>query len=205
MRPLIDARVPSTILAVICAVLTGISALALTRMANVGTALTHIYAKSSQFQNDIETYFGSTQSEMWILATNVSSHLPSKMDQILSRLKAGVKIKYLVFDPFSQRLPLVAEGFGTNTKDLQAQCVFSTQSLIRLFRDWTAIRKTAPRHGEVEIRFYDDIPRSRLYVVDPNVATGTTVLVPYMSHHSTLTLPIYFHNYRQMAFGFICD
>jgi hypothetical protein len=189
MRPLIDARVPATYLAILCAVVAGIFALHLARTDKAVTKPTSIYPQSSQFQNDIGTYFESTQSEIWILAINVHAHLPSKMDQVVSRLKAGVKVKYLILDPYSPKLPLIAEGLGASTKDLQAQCLFSTYSLLRLSREWANVRKTAPRQGELEIRFYDDIPRARLYAFDPNAATGATVLVPYINRHSSMTLP----------------
>lgn len=189
MRPFIDRRVPATHLAILCALVGGVFALYLARTDNAGARPKSIYPKSSQFQNDIGSYFASTHSEVWIQAIGVHSHLPSRMDEVVSRLKAGVKVKYLVLDPYSSKLPIAADGVGTTSKDLHAQCLLSTHGLLRLYREWAKVRASAPRQGELEIRFYDDIPRSRLYVFDPNAATGTTVLVPYMNRHSSLTLP----------------
>lgn len=149
------------------------------------------YQQSSQFQNDFENFLKSTKNDVSILCTSTISHLPTKQIQIIEKLKNGVNIRYIVLDPLSPTMPWVAKDFGLPLERLEAENKTSLYALINLRNEWEKIKNGSPVPGHLEIRLLDGQLHTRMYVFDRTSSNGSTILVPYMNQHGSMTLPAF--------------
>lgn len=151
-----------------------------------------IYEHSSDFQNDLAGAFTSTKDDIWCLATDVTSHLPTRKAEVLAKLQGGVHFRYLLLNPFSDSLPGVAKAFGMkDVKRLRAESLASLKQILNVRTEWDKMAAGTATRGELEVKFIDQDPRSRLYIFDPKRGSGTVVVVPYVAGHGSMNLPAF--------------
>ena len=100
-----------------------------------------------------------------------------------------MKVRYLIFDPFSPNLNQVARDFDQSHSELRQECLYNLQSLLDLQKKWSASSATVSKPGELEIHFYDTTPRMRGYFLDPELPAGKAFLVPYINKVNSPDLP----------------
>lgn len=100
---------------------------------------------------------------------------------LMGKLAAGVKIRYLIFDPRSTHLEDLANDFDQSAAELRAECEKGLQSILQLRREWQNRTSAISSPGELDVRVFETHPHARFYVFDPDRTKGNTFFVPYIN------------------------
>jgi hypothetical protein len=149
------------------------------------------FKESSEFQSEIGTEIASAKEEIWFFGMNFYISAVNLRTKLLDKLRSGVKIRYLVLDPYFPHIDQVAKDFNQPINELKTECVKGLNDIFELKRQWDSISNQTNSLGEVEIRFYNNYPKSRLYLFDPRKPTGRTMFVPYFTRFRSPNLPGY--------------
>ena len=190
-RGLINSKVPS---ALVIALLVGLSTIFFFNYQNIllkDTGLIKRYKRSADFQSDVGNLIEKSQHEIWFFGANFHISATDRKQAILERLQNGVKIHYLILDPFTAHMDQIAKDFDSSVGQLKSECLNSLDSLLVLKKAWEQMIPTASHPGELEIRFYDSTPHARIYVFDPSEESGRTLFIPYMNRVNSPELPAY--------------
>lgn len=188
-RDWINSRVPASL---VLALLLGLAFVFFINYQNIllkDTGLVRYYKKSADYQAEVGRDIKQAAHEIWFFGTNFHISTVDRSDAILDALKRGVRVRYLVYNPFSERLPALAHDFDQTPAELSSECRNALQSLLGLRKRWQQARTTTATPGELEIRVFEATPRARLYVFDPDEKSGFTLLVPYINSVNSPQLP----------------
>jgi hypothetical protein len=155
------------------------------------TGLIKRYKHSADFQAEVGTLIQGARHEIWFFGTDFHISAIDRKDLILERLKSGVKVNYLILNPFAQHIDQIAKDFGSSVNLLQEECRNGIVDLVELNKEWEKVAPTVSHPGDLEIRFFDSTPHARIYVFDPDKTDGRTLYVPYMNRVSSPDLPAY--------------
>ena len=153
------------------------------------TGLVKYYKHSAEVIGEIPENLKKTKSEVIFLGTNF--HITSKDNRqiILGKLNEGIKIKYLVFNPFSPVMEFAANDFADSKENLTRECISGLRNIMELKQEWDKIKNTSVSPGEIEIRLFDEIPRLRGYIFDPHDENGRCIYIPYLYKINSPELP----------------
>jgi hypothetical protein len=147
------------------------------------------FKESSEFQSEIGTEIVSAKDEIWFFGMNFHLSAVDQRPKLLDKLRSGVKIRYLVLDPYFPHLDQVARDFIQPPTELKNECLKGLNDIFELKRQWDLISNQTRSPGELEIRFYNNYPKSRLYLFDPGQSTGMTMFVPYFTSFRSPNMP----------------
>jgi uncharacterized membrane protein YobD (UPF0266 family) len=155
------------------------------------TGLVRYYKQSNDYLAEIDKQINRTQQEIWFVGLDFNISATQRRDLLLSKLENGVKIRYLVFNPRSNRVGDLAKDFDQSESALRTESEKGLQNLLDLRKHWLEKSSASAHPGEIEIRMFEASPHFRLYVFDPGQSNGRTYLVPYANTVSSTILPGY--------------
>lgn len=149
------------------------------------TGIIKITPKANDFLPSLATYISEAKQEVWFTGISFYVTLPQHHELLMKKLEEGVDVRFLIYDPLTKELPEVAKGFGQSEGDLREECELTLHRLQEMLADWK-LRKLP---GRFEIRLFSSVPRTRMYVFDRKMETGTTYFIPHVDQQNTPNLP----------------
>jgi hypothetical protein len=152
------------------------------------------YPDSNEFlknrDNGLFNSISQSKDEIWFVGiafhTTLSDGDLRKL--ILQKILSGVKVKFLIYDPTSSDVPLVAKQWGRDeTKNVVSDC----ETSIRYLREMYETIKSTNFKNNLEVKLYREIPLSRLYIFDPRDVKSHTYFVPHIGQSRSPELPGY--------------
>lgn len=160
------------------------------------------YPDSNEFLRIRDTgllsHISKAQEEIWFVG--VAFHVTLSDGDIrkllLQKLTDGVSVKFLIYDPTSPNLPLVAQRYGReHARNLASDSGTTIKYLSEIY-DTARARKLKKN---LEIKLYRDIPQSRLYIFDRNNPNGHTYFIPHIGQYRSPELPGYLFQNESVA------
>ena len=149
------------------------------------TGIIKITPKANDFLPSLATYISEAKQEVWFTGMSFYVTLPQHRDTLMKKLEEGVDVRFLIYDPLSKNLHDVASGFSQSDEALRNECDLTIQNLQEMLAD--ANRRNLP--GRLEIKLFSSVPRTRMYVFDRKMETGTTYFIPHVDQQNTPNLP----------------
>lgn len=184
-RSWINTWVPS---ALVLAVFIGFGAIFFFNYENIllkDTGLIRRFQESADFQAELGTQISAANEEIWFFGTNFHISAVERRPRLLKQLRAGVRVRYLIVDPFTTNMPRLAKDFDQTEREFADECMKGLSDVLELRRLWLQDKL----RGELEVRFFESTPRARVYVFDPSRPAGRTLFVPYMNRVNSPSLP----------------
>lgn len=187
--PFINTKLPSSILLFLLIILLVAFFFGYQNIIMKDTGLVKYYKQSAEVIGEIPENLKKTKHEVIFLGTNF--HITSKDNRqiILGKLNEGIKIKYLIFNPLSPVMDFAAIDFADSKENLMNECITGLRNIMELKRDWEKIKNASSSPGEIEIRLYNEIPRLRGYIFDPQDENGSCIYIPYLYKVNSPELP----------------
>jgi hypothetical protein len=188
-RQSINQRVPAALL---LGLLIGLAAVFFLNYQNIllkNTGLVRYYKKSSDLQADIGEEMENAKQEILMFGMDFRVSSVDRRTVLLKKLDQGLKIRYLIFDPYSSRIDDLARDFDQPKSELKDECVRALQSLVELRHRWSELAPHSSHPGELDVRLFDITPHARLYIFDPGVSKGRTFYVPYINRVNSPEVP----------------
>jgi hypothetical protein len=140
------------------------------------------YGDSNDYLKTKDTGFFShisgAKEEVWFvgLVFHISLADGEVRKVILKKLAEGVSVKFLIYDPTSRNIELVAQQYGRdNAKYLLSDCETTIKYLSEIYGT-----SKSGNLKKLEIKLYRDIPQSRLYIFDRNDPNNYTYFIPHV-------------------------
>ena len=165
------------------------------------TGLTKYWKLSSKIIGVIPEKIEKASNEIWFCGTNF--HITAVDDRILiiNKLKQGVNVNYLIFNPNSKNAEVAAKSFNQSVDEFKGECLQGLKSLMVIKREWEKLRTSVNKPGELRIRYHDEIPKLRAYIFDPNNSDSESFYILYMYLTNSPELPGFqFKNYTDGVF-----
>jgi hypothetical protein len=190
-RTWISASIPS---ALVLAFTVGLGTIFFANYGNIllkDTGLIRRYVQSSELQAELGREIARARQEIWLFGTNFHISTVDQRPALLSGLKNGIKIRYLILNPAVPNLDVIAADFGQSPGELREECLKGLNDILELRRQWELAAPSTATPGELEIRLYERTPSARMYVFDPLHPAGHSIYVPYMHGFNSPNLPGY--------------
>lgn len=149
------------------------------------TGLVDYYSRANDFVYRMPHYIDTAKQDVWLVGVNFYITVPEQKDRFLARLRAGVDVRFLVFNFLSPHVGEVAEGFGTTKASLMAECVSTMEGLVDIHTKAEGERL----NGRFEVRLTDSEPRTRFCLFDRRSENGFTYFVPHVGRNNSPNLP----------------
>lgn len=155
------------------------------------TGLISFSKKSNDYLGELSKLITESRDEMLFFGTNFRITVEDKREDLLKKLSEGVNIKYLVMNPYSNRLDILASDFDMDIEKLRSEGLDNLQGLVILDKRWSEIKNRSQNPGTLEVRFFDASPKMRAYFFDGSSGHGRAYLVPYMNKLNSSQSPGY--------------
>jgi hypothetical protein len=188
-RQFINRRVPASLLTALLVALAAVFFFNYQNILLKDTGLIKYYQHSNDFLSQIDGPISKAQEEIWFLGTDFNVSAGERRNLLLRQLAAGIKIRYLIFDPRSNHMEDLAADFDQSPPELAAECEKGLQSLLRLRKEWRERSRTTQSPGELSVRIFETHPHARFYVFDPARTKGNTFFVPYINSVNSPEVP----------------
>jgi uncharacterized protein DUF5919 len=155
------------------------------------TGLVKYWKKSASVIGILPEKIKSAKHEIWFCGTDF--HISSTDDRqlIFDKLAHGVRIRYLIFDPYSPNMKAVASDFDMNYQESFSQCLTSIAHLQSIDSVWNIRKQGLETPGELEIHLYKETPRIRAYIFDPDDPKSDCIYIPYLHKINSPELPAF--------------
>jgi hypothetical protein len=190
-RSWINSKIPSAFL---LASMLGLAAVFFLNYQNIllkDTGLIKRFKLSSDFQGELGIQIENADDEIWLFGTNFHISSVDRRKALLDKLSKGVKVRFLILDPFVAQINQIANDFDQPVSELKDECVKGLKNILELKKEWEETSAASSHPGELEVRFFATTPRARMYVFDPGKSSGRTLFVPYMNQINSPDLPGY--------------
>ncbi len=188
-HPLVK-KVPSPIVLMVLVILLTAFFFSYKNIIAKDTGLVAFYKTSTEIIGFIPKKIRSTKREIFFSGTNFHITTVDNRTALLERLSQGVNVKYLVFNPYSPILETVARDFDQTPVELRSECMLGLTYLLELKNRWDKIKHLS-KAGDLQIRMYNEFPRVRAYVFDPDNEHSECFLIPYLHHINSTDLPAF--------------
>lgn len=121
--------------------------------------------------------------------------------ELLSRLRQGVKIRYLILDPYSTAIDEIAKDFNISTSEMRSIASSSLRSILLLKKEWDEVERSTATPGELQVKVFSARPTMRAYVFDGNRASSESYIVPYINRVNAPDSPGYIFKSKSDAFS----
>lgn len=145
------------------------------------------YTNATEAQAAIGRSIANARRDMLLMATNLSYTPVLNVAEFQEKATAGVRVRFLVINPFSSHLPSMAEEFLISLDQLRDENRLHLATLRDLQEYSCSI--AAEGDGSVEVRLYDTTPHMRSYIFDG--AEGESFFVPYAHRTTPRPLPVF--------------
>ena len=190
-RGFINRTIPSSIL---CGLIVGLVAVFTANYEHIlfkDTGLVRYFHASNDFLGQTGTFLDKAKKEIWFAGVDFHVTSADRKQLILKKLREGVKVRFLVFNPDSPFLPRMATDFDQSAPQLESECHDSIEGLIRLRNEWLSDPASQKYPDAFEVHLFDEIPHARFYLVDPDDSKARSFFIPYMNHMNSPELPGY--------------
>ncbi|WAK01354.1 hypothetical protein [Methylobacter sp. YRD-M1] len=143
------------------------------------TGLIRFYKKSNDYLAEVSKFIADAHDEVLFFGTNFHITAEDRREELLSKLNEGLDIKFLVMDPYSQRLGMLATDFDSDVENLKKESMSGLEDLVLIEKRWSEFKNKSSNPGTFEVRLFDTSPKMRGYFFDANSAKGKAYLVPY--------------------------
>jgi sugar-specific transcriptional regulator TrmB len=150
-----------------------------------------VYKESKELHEKFEDIICSAKKEIIFWGGNFYISVNENREQILERLKMGVVIKYLVFNPESSNCNYVSKDFNEQENTFYDQTVTTIKNLKSIKSEWESAKQTAKKGGGLEVRLYNNIPRLRAYLVDTQSENSYSYIVHFLHNIDSSKTPAY--------------
>lgn len=149
------------------------------------TGIVEYAPHANDFLPHLDKYIAGSKEEIWFTGMSFYISLPQYRDALAAKAKAGVNVRFLIFDPLSPGAGDVAASFGQSREALLSESNMTVQNLHDLGQELEA----AGAGGNFQVRLFSTIPRARIYVFDRHREEGYTFFVPHVGNLNTPLLP----------------
>ncbi len=161
------------------------------------TGLISYTKKSNDYLGELSKLIAEAKDEVLFFGTDFHITVEDKREDLLKKLSEGVNIKYLVLNPKSKRLDLLASDFDVNTEKLRSESQDGLQGLITLNQRWSEVKNRSENPGSLEVRLFEASPKMRAYFFDGATGHGRAYLVPYMNKLNSPQSPGYLFSVKK--------
>lgn len=142
------------------------------------------WEKANDFIPEIRKSLEGAKKEVIISGASFYLSLPEFEELLVGKANDGVKIRYLILNPDGQSLPSVARSFNQSETELKNECEITVTILRRI------ISRLKPEgRANFEVRLFDESPRARFYIFDPDNPESLTYFVPHTNAVNSPNLP----------------
>ena len=120
-----------------------------------------IFKQSREIQSEFKSIISGIKNEAIFWGGNFYISVNEHKSLLLEKLKNGIKIKYLIFNPSSALCENASKDFDEkNSNHFYDQCITTIKNLMDLESEWKK-QKLSSYHagGNLEIKLYSAIPR----------------------------------------------
>lgn len=149
------------------------------------------YTESKALHEKFNEIIGSAHKEIIFWGGNFYYSVNENREQILERLKMGVVIKYLIFNPESSNCNYVSRDFNELENTFYDQTVTTIKNLKSIKGEWERAKQTSKKGGGLEIRLYNNIPRLRAYMIDTQSESSYSYFVHFLHKIDSSKTPAY--------------
>lgn len=167
------------------------------------TGLAGYYNRSNDFlTTELTQRLRNTKEEVIFFGPSFQISAADARNELLSRLVEGVKIRYLIVDPFSAAIEEIAKDFNISTSEMRSIGISSLRSILLLKKEWTEVEGYTETPGELQVRVFSARPTTRVYVFDGKRVSSESYIVPYINRVNAPDSPGYiFKNKSDGAFS----
>jgi len=149
-----------------------------------GIGILRYWQRANDFLPYIREAMAKASSEIWISGASFYLSVPDNEDLLIDRAKHGVKIHYLILDPYGNNLDAVAKTFSQSPDELRQEVLTTIRALNRIRE------KLSPSEREnFQVRLFNESPRARFYIFDPADPNSNTFFVPHVNSINSPALP----------------
>jgi len=142
------------------------------------------WPRSNDFLPYIRKAIAKASAEIWISGASFYLSIPDNEDLLVDRAKHGVKIHYLILDPYGTNLEAVATTFSQSPEELKQECLTTIHALKRIRE-----KLSLAERENLQIRLFNESPRARFYVFDPADPKSDTFFVPHVNSINSPAVP----------------
>jgi len=149
-----------------------------------GIGILRYWQRANDFLPYIREAMAKASWEIWISGASFYLSVPDNEDLLIDRAKHGVKIHYLILDPYGNNLDAVAKTFSQSPDELRQEVLTTIRALNRIRE------KLSPSEREnFQVRLFNESPRARFYIFDPADPNSNTFFVPHVNSINSPALP----------------
>jgi len=149
-----------------------------------GIGILRYWQRANDFLPYIREAMAKASSEIWISGASFYLSVPDNEDLLIDRAKHGVKIHYLILDPYGNNLDAVAKTFSQSPDELRQEVLTTIRALNRIRE------KLSPSEREnFQVRLFNESPRARFYIFDPADPNSNTFFIPHVNSINSPALP----------------
>jgi Domain of unknown function (DUF5919) len=149
-----------------------------------GVGILRYWRRSNDFLPHMREAMAKASSEIWISGASFYLSVPDNEDLLIDRAKHGVKIHYLILDPYGTNLDAIARTFGQSSDELREECLTTVRALRRIRE-----KLLPPERERLEVRLFNESPRARFYFFDPDDSKSNTFFVPHVNSINSPAAP----------------
>lgn len=149
------------------------------------TGIVEYHPKANDFLPRISSYIENAKEEVWLTGISFYITLPANKDLLLKKIEEGVTVRFLVYDPSDDDLEEVAKGFSQTKEELYNECA----STIVTLQSMASEVSRRNLRGNLEVRLFSTIPKTRIYIFDRKKDHGHTFFIPHIDQQNSPNLP----------------
>jgi hypothetical protein len=191
-RQQIDRWVPSSMLLLVLPIVACTYYLTYESSLVKQTGLAGYYDRSNDFlATELTQRLRSAKEEVIFFGSSFEISAADARKELLSRLGEGVKIRYLIVDPYSAAIEEIAKDFNISTSEMRSLVISSLRSILLLKKEWGEVERNTATPGELQVKVFTPRPTTRVYVFDGNRASSESYIVPYINRVNAPDSPGY--------------
>lgn len=140
--------------------------------------------RANDFIPEIGKSLKNAKTEVIISGASFYLSVPQNENLLVAKANEGIKIRFLILNPNGQSLATVARSFNQSEAELKNECEITVTGLRRILSRIATTAKT-----NFEVRLFDESPRARFYIFDPDDPESVTFFVPHVNAVNSPELP----------------
>jgi hypothetical protein len=149
------------------------------------TGIVEYTPRANDFLPRLQKLIDNAQDEIWLMGISFYITLPQYKEQLEQRVRDGVNVRFLVYDPLAKNLDEVAAGFSQTRAELEPECRVTVSHLLEMDDQ---LAKTQTK-GSFEVRLFSSVPKARIYIFDRHSEGGFTYFIPHVDNRNSPLVP----------------
>ncbi len=150
-----------------------------------------LFKESKELHEKFEEIINSAQKEIIFWGGNFYYSVNENRSMILEKLRKGITIKYLIFNPESPFCNYVSRDFNEIENTFYDQSITTIKNLKGIKAEWDILKLTSKKGGGLEIRLFNNIPRLRIYMIDTQSENSYSYIVHFLYKIDSSKVPVY--------------